>query len=380
VPQRGLGLRNVRDRILALYGTGGSLTVAADPGGGTTATINVPFVTTRSEIVGGGDGETASAESVGATVWNSRLMMWVESHPWLSLVTAWTAVGLLRVQHSYIYLVFRDRLTAPALRNAIQFDMGLALVWMMLTPFVFWCARRLPFRRESLALPLAGHVALAFAFSLGHAALTSILSGQPDQPLWSAASAQVYAWNVAVYAILLTVVNLRDVDGWIRERALTASRLRLELQNARFQKVMVELRPQVLIDALGHLQQLVQLNPVRAEHVLADIGDFLRRTLDNVFDPEITMRDECESMRAYSRVLGVASAPKLALTLSVPLDIMDEPVPNGILRAAVDAVLADQPREVLAVQATAQRVGGRIVVTATCSHRTHTIASVRRSA
>jgi LytS/YehU family sensor histidine kinase len=379
-PQRGLGLRNVRERIEALYGVGGTLTVAPDPAGGTTALIDVPFLTTRGPVAGSPAGTAPATDSVGATIWNSRLMLWVEAHPWLSLVVAWSAVGLLRVQHSYIYLAFRDRLTTEALLSAVRFDMGLALVWMVLTPFVLWCARRIPFRRGGVTMALASHVALAFAFSLGHTALARMLSGFTDQPLWSQGSAAVYAWNVAVYAILLTLVNLRQVDGWIRERALAASRLRLELQDARFHKVMVELRPSVLIDTLEHLRQLVQLNPVRADNVLADVGEFLRRTLDTVFETEIPMRDECESLRAYGRVLSVAAAPGMALTLAVPLDLMDEQVPNGILRAAVDEVLTGEPRSDVAVNVSAERAGDHVVVSATSSTRTHSIASARRSA
>jgi two-component system LytT family sensor kinase len=43
VSPKGHGLANTRERVHALYGQGGSLTVSRAPAGGTVATLRIPF-------------------------------------------------------------------------------------------------------------------------------------------------------------------------------------------------------------------------------------------------------------------------------------------------------------------------------------------------
>ena len=45
----GVGLANVRERLSMLYGAKASLTITENPGGGTVATITVPYITRNAE-------------------------------------------------------------------------------------------------------------------------------------------------------------------------------------------------------------------------------------------------------------------------------------------------------------------------------------------
>jgi LytS/YehU family sensor histidine kinase len=122
---------------------------------------------------------------------------------------------------------------------------------------------------------------------------------------------------------------------------------------------------------LRHLVELVAVNAMRAERILADLGDFLRGTLNGIHEPILTLRAEGETLRAYARVLSVASARGLTVQLSIPLALMDERVPSGVLRVALDSVLYEHSRDNtvvhlevtsgergISIQATAQSAGG----------------------
>ena len=61
-------------------------------------------------------------------------------------------VALLRIQHSAGYMLFRDRFTADAMRSAVGVDVGIAALWLVLTPLVLFLARAVPLRRAHLAL------------------------------------------------------------------------------------------------------------------------------------------------------------------------------------------------------------------------------------
>ena len=137
----------------------------------------------------------------------------------------------------------------------------------------------------------------------------------------------------------ISALQRSDLETWIRDRELQTLRLQRELEDASFQKAMLELRPNTLIDALRHLEITIGNDPVRSEESLADIGDFLRLTLEGMYQRELRLRDECASVRAYARVLAIATRPGLSLRLEAPDFLADRPVPNGVLRAALDSIL-----------------------------------------
>ena len=335
---RGIGLANLRARLDAVYD--GEATLELRPGGdagtGTAAHLDLPLRPPNAEPV------TVGAESVDvpAEPRAAAVSRWALANPALAAAAVWTLVGALRIQHSYAYMLFRDRFTPAAMAEAIRYDIAVATLWLALTPLLFVFGRRLPLRRHMLALRVVAHMAVAGGVAFVHAALTGAVVAGFRQPLLAGVAGEVFAWNVAVYAIVLAIAHHRQLDAWRREIETAADRLRHELDEARFRRVMLELRPQVLLDTLRRLVTLVSDDPRRSEKILADIGGFLRYTLDMIHDTEIPLRLESETVRAYARVLGVASVPGMTFQLSVPLSLMKARVPNGVLRIALDSVLA----------------------------------------
>jgi LytS/YehU family sensor histidine kinase len=347
---RGVGLRNVRERLEALYGTDATLTLEELAGEGTAASLEIPMQfaqptgepdpaeaqdqTTMREANGGVVYEAESSESrVGSFIAGVR------RYPIATATMLWTVVALLRIQHSYVYMLYRHRYSTPNFLDAIRFDATGAAVWLGLTPLVLGLARFIPLRRNRLAARIAAHAAFASVIAFLHIAVTMMFLPPSDIPLWSMASSEVYAWNVSVYAFLLLIAHLRELERWIRDRELEEERLKREMEYASFQKAMLELRPNTLIDALRNLESTIGSDPLRAERSLADIGDFLRLTLEGMYHRELRLRDECASVRAYARVLGIATRPGLSLELEVPDKLSDHAVPNGLLRAALDSLL-----------------------------------------
>jgi len=275
----------------------------------------------------------------------------------------WTGVALLRIQHSYVYMLYRNRYSTANFLGAIRYDVTAALLWLLLTPLVFKLAHAIPFRRDRLAIRIAVHAAFAIMIALVHLAASRFLTQTLDIPLLSAPSSEVYAWSVSVYAFILVIAHISEVETWIRERETQALRLESELADAKIQRVMLELRPNVLLEALRHLEITIGNDPVRAEKSLADIGEFLRLTLDAMYYREIRVRDECASVRAYARVLAIATCPELTLDLQAEPDTLEKGVPNGVLRAALESILdySDNP---VAVKMDLAGEKGSIVVTA----------------
>jgi hypothetical protein len=340
---RGLGLANLRARLDAVYG-GHAVLELRDEGGmppsvGTAARLELPLTNQRPESPAPSDDEPDAVASPFAST--SAIPRWVSAHPALTIVAAWSVVCLLRVQHSYSYMLLRGRLTAASMQSAVRFDVAVAGLWLLMTPLVLRMARRVPLRREDRPSfrGAFAHVAAGVGVSYTHGVLARLVGGGTGS---LAIPTEMFAWNLFVYSAIVVVVQAHDLERWIRDREQDSERLRRELREARFRRVMLELRPAVLLETLRHLQTLVVQSPARAERVLADIGDFLRATLKNIHEPAVTLREEGETVRAYARVLGAASVPELTLHMSLAVPLLDDPVPNGVLRFALDEVLDDR--------------------------------------
>ena len=370
---RGIGLRNVRERLEALYGSDAELTLKELDGEGTAASVEIPMeFAPRAETNGTASYDDHQIDEPIAALPETdspreqRWMAWARKNPVATATIIWIGVALLRIQHSYVYMLYRNRFSAANFRGAIRYDVTAAALWLLLTPLVFALARAVPLRRNRLLFRIALHAASAGIIAFVHLAAARILTQTFDIPLVSMPSSEIYAWSVSVYAFILVIVHIREVEAWIRDRETQALRLESELADARIQRVMLELRPNVLLDALRNLEITIGNDPVRAEKSLADIGEFLRLTLDGMYYREIRVRDECASARAYARVLAIATCPELTLDLQADPDALERAVPNGVLRAALESILdySDNP---VAVRMDLAGEKGAIVVTATRS-------------
>lgn len=377
--RRGVGLANLRARLDAVYGSSASLELRRDTatdGRCTTAQLDLPLrfspsPAARTEAHADEDlGTARDAEGVTAPPAGGGIIGWATTHPVLAAVIGWSVIALLRVQHSFDYLIVVRRYSAAAMTSAVRFDVAVAALWLAMTPLVLAIARRMPLRRNRLPARLVAHAATAFGLAYGHAAVTSVLASGVQRPFRLEVVPELYAWNVAVYAIILVMIHSREVESWIRDRDALAQRLRRELSESRFRRVTVELRPRVLLETLRSLERRVTEDPTGSEYVLAGIGDFLRRTLNTIHDLTIPLRVECETVQAYARVLSAACVPGLRLELAIPHALLHTHVPSGVLRVALDSVLAEgattahvrlvvaREPEALAIHATACFPGG----------------------
>jgi two-component system sensor histidine kinase AlgZ len=347
----GIGLSNLRARLEAVYAGEASLELGAEAGAGAAVHLDVPLRTNSATTGWPEDGAatdpaepgfgTSSDEATERA--ESPMLQWAHRHPVVGAMAAWTVVAVLRIQHSFAYLLARERFTPEAIRDAVRYDLAVAGLWLAATPLLLWCIRRVPVRRHRLAVRLAFHAAVAFALGFALTVASRQMIGEARVPLASQAFSQLYVWNVSVYAVALLFAHLRAVREWIRERAGSAERLKKELQHARLRQAMLELRPAVLVDALERVASRIAVHPREAEESLAHIGDFLRASLDLARERLVPLRAEASAVQAYAQVLAIGSEPPLRLQLSVPLRLLDRAVPNGVLRAALDAVIGESP-------------------------------------
>ncbi|HYC52344.1 MAG TPA: histidine kinase [Gemmatimonadaceae bacterium] len=349
---RGMGLANIRGRLSTFYGADSSLELRSEAEGGTTARLDIPLRHANPAQPVARDAPTAHAQAAGSAV-----IEWVLAHPTRALLIGWAAVALFRIQHSLGYMWLRDRFTAEAFAGALRYDIVVAIVWLALTPLVIAFSRAIPLRGAGVPRRMAVHAVAAGVFAFSHTFLTRVVAGSTSQALWEGLDTELYSWNVAIYAILLLGAHYQTFESWLRERESMAQRLRVELQEARLNRVMLELRPTMLFDVLRSLVTLVETDRRRAESRLVELSEFLRATLDAMRHHEVPLAQELDGARAYVRLLAIATVPGVTLHIDEERGAALEPVPNGILRAAIDAVIGSASDAPGAVHLAIRRLG-----------------------
>ena len=172
-------------------------------------------------------------------------------------------------------------------------------------------------------------------------------------------SALLLAWS-ALYVGARSYAAL----GAERERALRAE---AQAHEARLRALRYQINPHFLFNALNGVSTLVTEGQARkATDMLAQLGDFLRLTLERDDDAEVPLAAEVDFVRRYLDIERARFGDRLRVRLDVAADVWDVPVPSLVLQPLVENAVkyAVAPREEggeVAVEARSD--GGALVLT-----------------
>ena len=288
----GIGLSNIRERLSTLYGDRQSLELLSHDQGGVEVVLRIPFRRAASETTAA---DFAADADTGSYVPDQPSRTW-------QLVRNWILAGVLLTLLSLFYIAIRNPASPEPALDIIWRHVVHSALWIALTPFVLWLTRRFPISRQQAGITLALHLFAGTVVAIAHVAVSRLLAGREVLPLFNGYLIDSTFWNLTAYGILLAVAQRSSIEEWIRERDVAAAQMQAELTSARLSSVMVELRPDFLLDALARLKHLVTLDPPGAEALLANLADFLRLTMESLSRDKPTDERRFDLHTAYAKV------------------------------------------------------------------------------
>ncbi len=276
VPGYGLGLRNVRERLAALYGSEWTLDLHEAPNGGADVALSIPA--RRTPATDSIDAEPNDGPRAG------RLLAFVQRHPAAATIVGWLLWGSAWAGQSRAYLVMRGRLEEAELSRVVVTHLSGALLWAVATPLVLWLTGVVTLQRRGAAWRVALHLALSAAVAVVHAlawrvALDAMLHA--DAPPWPAAYVTTLFISVLAYWIVLGVGHHGRVTAWLHERERLEVTLRAEIAESRLQAATVRAQPEVIVRTLDELAETVERDVAATERAITALADELRGTLDS---------------------------------------------------------------------------------------------------
>jgi signal transduction histidine kinase len=262
------------------------------------------------------------------------------------LFVGWTLVSVIFAGISYAAAIGENNKEfgfVSALRlNLVQF-----YVWAILTPFVFRFSRRFPIELRplnvrNLLLYFPALISFAGIHQVIHLAVLWSISPRWRQkyPALMDCYRAYFAFGFYIDLIiaLLIVVAVHALLYYQNFRAseLAQSSLKTQLARAQLRALKMQLHPHFLFNTLHSISSLVLEDPSKANSMIAQLGDFLRLTIENSEQQLVTLKEETEFLRCYLDIEQVRFGDRLTVAFELEPQTLSAQVPHLILQPVVE--------------------------------------------
>lgn len=274
-------------------------------------------------------------------------MRHIRSRTIFILLGVWTLIGLTFACLSFFGTLAisdprRIDLVGIFISNLLAF-----YLWAILTPLIALLARRYRLDRQRWPQSLFFvHLPASLLFPALHLCLYLapfwLLGGllTREYPTFlSLFSYQFFAnlpMKVSIYWLILIAINALDYYQSFRVAEVKASELRAQLAQAQLRALKMQLHPHFLFNTLNSISALLHRDPEAADQMVARLGDFLRLTLENSGDQEVTLEQEMEFLRCYLEIETVRFHDRLSVETDIEPQTLRARVPNLILQPLVE--------------------------------------------
>jgi len=300
---------------------------------------------------------------------------WPGRTEWLLIVGAWSTVAFLTA----VNRVLAPRGGGPAEWTQLPAAFGREMFeygfFIVLTPIVFWLARRFPLERPGILRNGALHLVTAVTAAVTVDATDMVVRRLLVEPSAHLAGASVLRvitrlWfinELVVYFVILAGGFARDYYLQKKQRQEEAERLQerasaleQQLAEARLEALRMQLNPHFLFNTLHAVSTLVGKDPDGVRRMIARLSDLLRRVLDESAPQEIALSEELDMIEDYFEIQKIRFQGGLEVHIDVPESLRRAQVPHLILQPLAENAVkhgASQVRGTGRIEIRARRRG-----------------------
>jgi sensor histidine kinase YesM len=264
----------------------------------------------------------------------------------LILAGVWTLIGLTFASLSFFGTLAISDFRSINLVGIFVWNLTAFYLWALLTPLIALLARRYRLDRQHWLRSLCFvHLPASILFPALHLCLyltlywlTGGMLTREFPTLLSFFSYQLFAnlpLKVSIYWLILIAINALDYYQSFRVAEVKASELRAQLAQAQLRALKMQLHPHFLFNTLNSISALLHRDAEAADQMVARLGDFLRLTLENSGDQEVTLEQEMAFLRCYLEI-EIVRHDRLSVETDIEPETLAALVPNLILQPLVE--------------------------------------------
>jgi signal transduction histidine kinase len=234
------------------------------------------------------------------------------------------------------------------------------LVYAIMTPAVFWIARRWPIERPHLSRRVMLHLGAALIFCAGWATsgkvLELILGIRQSIELndWLGWVLVTLPFGSVVYLSITAMAHSIWYFAESNDRQIQLARLGEQLSTAKFAALQAQVNPHFLFNTLNTIAVLVRDdNRAGAVHIVEQLSEMLRHTLSHHRANEVRLDDELDLARQYleierarfpDRLRPVFDVDPATLAAAVPSFAVQHLIENAVRHGVARSTQAGEVR------------------------------------
>lgn len=280
----------------------------------------------------------------------------------------WTVLGFLFLFQAYIFNASGSR-EFDWLRN-FSYRMTNTWMWAVVTPLIYWLARRFPPERYRRGTAFLLHLGFSLLIAPLHlfcavAANFAVLEflGKLDKPLGAMIFQARYGIlggsvdSLVMYWMILAVILGINFYRKYQQHRLKSALLETRLARAQLQTLKMQLHPHFLFNTLHAISSLMDEDVRAARSMLVRLSELLRLTLDNAGAQEVPLQQELALLDRYLEIEQIRFQDRLMVLRDIAPETLTAQVPNLLLQPIVENAL----RHGIATRSDAGRIAIRAV-------------------
>ena len=229
---------------------------------------------------------------------------------WLLTFLGFTTFGFLNFEYRYLDNLARGMHHTFAMR--LFEEMTGAYVGLLLFPLVLWAIRRARIRRDNWWITVPFNILAMCAFSVADTTGMSLVRrllaplfglGQYDYGIMLYRYPMEFAQHVLLFWFAVGAIYTFDSYREARDRQLASADLEARLAEAQLQNLQLQLQPHFLFNALNTISSVMYDDVRRADTMLAQLSDLLRRTLQTGHSQEVPLQEELALVKSYIAIM-----------------------------------------------------------------------------
>jgi sensor histidine kinase YesM len=257
---------------------------------------------------------------------------------WVLIAFAFS--GLLYFSNSLV------RAEKPVSWTNVYLWQAIIYAWAILSPLIILFAKRFSLERQNWWRVLPIHLAAAVCFLLLHAGIYVFFRQLLDSSL--AESVRTFfnlTWvtfltnvtlDFSMYCFILSTIYVVDFYRSFQAEQVKSSELKAALANSQLQALKMQLHPHFLFNTLNSISALIHEDVRSADQMVARLGDFLRLTLENSGELEVTFKQEMDFVDCYLEIEKVRFQERLDIRREIAAETLQAQVPNLILQPIIE--------------------------------------------
>ena len=261
----------------------------------------------------------------------------------LGIFLFWSLVGLAFASQVYLSSTLLGR--SIRWSQAVSYALADWYVWAVVSVPILWLARRYPPERGSIyqtaAIHLGGALGCSLLYVVLRAGVGEAHSWIIDEPasygeIFRPLLVRTFPFNLLVYGVILSMSHALDYYRKYHERTVHTLELENHLTEARLQALLRQLKPHFLFNTLNGIASLMHSDVDAADRMLVRLSELLRLTMAQSGQPLTTLRSEIAFLERYLEIERIRFRDRLTVTMDIPAEAMEAPIPNLILQPLVE--------------------------------------------